>query len=79
MWWFNFDCGSSVELYARNAALYTSNPAPRLEDAEGEDAEDNTLDAGSVTVSGPTPLPAPGLQRRRRGNYRHVQLVARGH
>ena len=34
MWWFNFDCGSSVELYARNAALYTSNPAPRLEDAE---------------------------------------------
>ena len=42
-------------------------------------AEDNTLDAGSVTVSGPTPLPAPGLQRRRRGNYRHVQLVARGH
>ena len=71
MWWFNFDCGSSVELYARNAALYTSNPAPRL--------EDNTLDAGSVTVSGPTPLPAPGLQRRRRGNYRHVQLEARGH
>ena len=42
-------------------------------------AKDNTLDAGSVTVSGPTPLPAPGLQRRRRGNYRHVQLVARGH
>ena len=42
-------------------------------------AEDNTLDAGSVTVSGPTPLPAPGLQRRRRGNYRHVQLVARGY
>ena len=74
MWWFNFDCGSSVELYARNAALYTSNPAPRL-----EEAEDNTLDAGGVTVSGPTPLPAPGLQRRRRGNYRHVQLEARGH
>ena len=43
------------------------------------EALDNTLDAGGVTVSGPTPLPAPGLQRRRRGNYRHVQLVARGH
>ena len=41
--------------------------------------EDNTLDAGGVTVSGPTPLPAPGLQRRRRGNYRYIQLVARGH
>ena len=72
VWWFNFDCGSSVELYARNAALYTSNPAPRQ-----EDATDNTLDEGSVTVSGPTPLPASGLQRRRRGNYRHVQLEAR--
>ena len=72
VWWFNFDCGSSVELYARNAALYISNPAPRQ-----EDATDNTLDEGGVMVSGPTPLPASGLQRRRRGNYRHVQLEAR--
>ena len=68
VWWFNYDCQTSVGLYDLNSSLYVNENFDKAESVNRIDVDQDAYDG--VTVRGPTPI--PGQLRRRRGNYRRV-------
>ena len=66
VWWFDYDCQSSVDLYYLNDNLYKDDAT---EDVFDIIYSSNEVDP--VTVAGPTPLPAEN-RRFRRGYYRNL-------